>query len=71
MRMSDDEAKFLIDQFNKFASWRMSGPHLALSQYGPLLAAIAVLLSILFATWLRAPLDASTSMVYLWSIYGL
>jgi hypothetical protein len=57
--MDDDEARYLKDQFNKLASWRMSGLHLVLSQYGPMLAVIAICISILPIAWRGAPLDAS------------
>jgi hypothetical protein len=59
---SDDEAKFLIDQFNKLASWRMSGLHLAFSTYGPLAAAIAIFVSILTITWRNTALDVISNI---------
>lgn len=42
----------------------MSGLHLVLSTWGPLLALVAVLISILSIAWRGAPLDASTSVLY-------
>jgi hypothetical protein len=44
--MNDDQAKFLIDQFNKLASWRMSGLQLKISQAAPMIALLAMFLSV-------------------------
>jgi len=48
MRMSNDEAKFLIDQFNKFASWRWRREELRLTVLGPGIAIFAIGISVLF-----------------------
>jgi len=51
MSMSKDDAKFLIDQFNKFASWRMAETQFESSQNATLLALLAVGLSVVGISW--------------------
>lgn len=46
--MKDDEARYLIDQFNKYASWSMRGEELRLMVLAPGFAIIAIGISIFF-----------------------
>jgi hypothetical protein len=46
--MDDSEARYLIDQFNKFASWRLRREELRLTVLGPGIAIFAVGISVMF-----------------------
>jgi hypothetical protein len=69
--MNDDEAKYLIDQYNKYASWRTKDTELGLSQWTAILAMLAILVSIVSLALRGAPLDIFSPVlglpwVYLW-----
>jgi lipopolysaccharide export LptBFGC system permease protein LptF len=49
--MDDGEARYLIDQFNKFASWRIAETQFELSQSATLIALLAVGLSVVGISW--------------------
>ena len=49
--MDDDDAKFLIDQFNKFASWRIAQSQFEFSQWATFLALVALALSVMIISW--------------------
>ena len=46
--MDDNEARFLIDQFNKFASWRSKREEMRLTMFGLVLAIFAMGFSVYF-----------------------
>lgn len=48
---SKEDAKFLIDQFNKFAAWRIAQAQFEFSWYAVFLALTAVLVSIVSLYW--------------------
>ncbi|MCJ7768462.1 hypothetical protein MUP79_08730 [Candidatus Bathyarchaeota archaeon] len=49
--MDDDDAKFLIDQFNKFASWRIAGTQFEFSKNAILVALLALGLAVVSISW--------------------
>jgi len=46
--VDDSEARYLIDQFNKFASWRWRREELRLTVLGPGIAIFAIGISVMF-----------------------
>jgi hypothetical protein len=62
--MKDDEARYLIDQYNKFASYRMGETHFQFSNWAVVFAACAILTSVIPIAWRGAQLDVMTSLVF-------
>jgi hypothetical protein len=63
MRMSNDEAKFLIDQFNKFASWRIAENQFLLSESLVLLSLSALGAAIWSLAFRATPPNLVTSII--------
>jgi len=45
--MDDSEARYLIDQFNKYASWIMKGPELVIPILALIVASMALVISVM------------------------
>jgi F0F1-type ATP synthase assembly protein I len=66
-----EDAKFLIDQFNKFAAWRIAERQFEFSSHAVRLALIAVLISILAVSWAASKPSTYVTLVIAGVITGI
>jgi hypothetical protein len=59
-----EDAKFLIDQFNKFAAWRIAERQFEFSSHAVRLALIAVLISIVAVSWASSKPSTYVAFVF-------
>jgi hypothetical protein len=69
--MNDDEARYLIDQFNKFTSYRMGATQFELSIWAVVLAISAILFSEIPIAWRGAQPDIMTIEVFPLMAFGI
>ena len=72
--MNENDARFLIDQFNKYASWMVNQPiQIFLSSFAVALAAVAFLLSLLrlsdFPEWVTFWGYVVFTILFIWLMY--
>ncbi|MCJ7505564.1 hypothetical protein MUP05_03710 [Candidatus Bathyarchaeota archaeon] len=73
--MNDDEARYLIDQFNKYASWASRGAELAFSAQALAVAFWALMISVMnllgFFSWILPPWNTVMVAVFVIPVMGL